>query len=96
MDFSCDENLRLQCNTLFELDRYVANFGLSINHPAVVARRNELVADSFITDAATLRLLECCCSTLDELNNVVGQFGFDVHDPAVQARQHVLQVRSVT
>ena len=87
------QHLRLHCQTLEELDRYVVRYGLSINHQDVVTRRNELVTKECITDAQTLRFLECCCNTLDELKHLIAQYGLDAQDPAVQIRHRVLQVR---
>lgn len=89
------EQLDVCCHTIRDLELYIQTFGIDPNHPAVVARRNQLLTNAFITDTDTYRLLMCCCNTLTELDKLVTVHGLERSDPAVRARERVLQVCNV-
>lgn len=88
--------LKTNCRTLNELDEYVYRRNIPVNLPAVVARRNELLTDQFISDTDTYRLLQCCCNTLTELQKLIMEHQLDRNDAAVRAREQFLQVCSET
>lgn len=87
-----DEALRVHCSTVEGLELYVKHNNVDVNHPAVVARRNELVTRLLITDSDSYKLLQCCCNTFDELSKLVVEHSLDWRDAAVLARQRDLQV----
>ena len=84
--------LQICCKSLNELDNYVLYNNIAVNHPAVVARRNELFSAELITDSDTYKLLKCCCNNLNELQMLITEHGLDNNDPAVRAREQELQV----
>lgn len=94
-DLNLLAELELYCHTFEELDLYILNYGLDINHPAAIERRRQLAANTLITDSDVYRLLKCCCNSLTELENIVVQHNIDWNDPSVQARRSDLQVMMV-
>ena len=89
------QHLQTFCQNIFELDSFVVQNGIDINHPDVAIRRNELLSQSIVTDSETLRLLQCSCHTLDDLDKLITEFGFDPADPAVITRRQELEVSNL-
>lgn len=84
--------LQLNCHSLQELDDYVRQYGLDVNQPAVVARRNELTESSIISDNDWKSIVEVFYDTVEDLDKAVEANGLDRNDPVVVARRAELLV----
>ena len=87
------EKLKANCQNLQQLDQYIEQNGIDVNHESVSRRRSDLTTELFVQDCLNYLSVSAKCNSLDDYRYLEETGQINRNDPAVHARLVDLKVR---